>query len=341
MNRQQSSELVIRDLPARIIGIPLVSLLMGLLFSFFEGKELWRMEGILLAFLHTFFYWEGLRIIWIRLQRRLPHYDQTIRRLVLLAASILIFGLLATVVITLLAHFIAGTACTLEHMMVGFLFGLPPTFLVTILYETVYFFHAWKQKVIETESLARIQLVSQLELLQSRMDPHFLFNSLNVLSSLIDENEPAQQYLNRLAKVYRYVLLSRDKETVSLREELAMVESYLYLAQVRFRQGLHIQMALSEEVLDSKVAPMALQQLVENALKHNVITQSKPLQLVISSSNGRLSIKNNLQPLAIPENSTGLGLDNLRARYLLLGAGEVTINQDANHFEVQFPLIPG
>jgi hypothetical protein len=341
MENQQHGDLKLKDLPARIIGIPLVALLMNIVFSASEGLDFWRTEGLLLTFTHTLIYWEGIRQIWMRLQHRMPHYSQTGRRLWLLVIQVVAFGMLATLLITYAAHFLAGTSCRPQHIISGFVLGLAPTILVTLAYESVYFFHSWKQKVIETESLARMQLVSQMELLQSRMDPHFLFNSLNVLSSLIDENEAAQHYLSRLADVYRYVLMSREKELVPLREEMEVVENYLYLARVRFREGLEVKIRLSEEQLSMKVAPLAIQLLVENALKHNAITRSKPLCLEISASEGRLRVRNNLRPLAQIESSTGLGLDNIRSRYRLLGFGEVEVRQNKDFFEVELPLVPG
>lgn len=340
MVSQRNGEYIQKDLPARMIGIPLVALLMNLIFSASEGLDFWRPEGILLTFFHTLLYWEGIRQIWINLQRRMPHYSQTVRRLWLLTAMVLVFGILVTILITYGGHFLMGTSCSREHIVSGFVIGLAPTFMVTLVYESVYFFHSWKQKVLETESLARMQLLSQLELLQSRMDPHFLFNSLNVLSSLIDENEAAQQYLSRLADVYRYVLLSRDKDLVSLKEEMEVVENYLYLARVRFREGLELKISLSEAQLSMRVAPLALQLLVENVLKHNAITRSKPLCIEIFSSGERLRVRNNLRPLAQPEASTGLGLENIRSRYRLLGFGEVEVIRNDAQFEVLLPLIP-
>jgi sensor histidine kinase YesM len=213
---QASKPFRINDLKARLIGIPFIALVMHIAFSKAQGQDIARLDGFFMAFLNTITYWEGLRLIWMNLQQKMPHYSQTKKRIIVLITSVLIYGILATVIIKYTEHFLLGNSCTIEEIINGYFLGLIPTTLVMIVYEAVYFFHSWKEKVIEAETLARTQLVSQLEALKSQLDPHFLFNSLNTLSSLIDENEPAQQYLSRLADVYRYVLLSKDKDTVTL-----------------------------------------------------------------------------------------------------------------------------
>jgi sensor histidine kinase YesM len=336
---QASKPFRINDLKARLIGIPFIALVMHIAFSKAQGQDIARLDGFFMAFLNTITYWEGLRLIWMNLQQKMPHYSQTKKRIIVLITSVLIYGILATVIIKYTEHFLLGNSCTIEEIINGYFLGLIPTTLVMIVYEAVYFFHSWKEKVIEAETLARTQLVSQLEALKSQLDPHFLFNSLNTLSSLIDENEPAQQYLSRLADVYRYVLLSKDKDTVTLREEMEFVESFLYLAKVRFRQGLEIKKSISEDQLSHKVAPLGVQLLVENALKHNVITQSEPLQIEIAVEDDYLWVKNEIRPKVHFETSTKLGLKNILERYKILTNRPVEIFNDQIRFEVALPLL--
>ncbi len=339
INTSKAGPMKIKDRTARIIGIPLVAFVMHLVFSKTQNPDAGFSTGFFIAFLHTFTYWEGLRQIWMRLQARMPHYSQTGQRIIYLTISVLIFGMLATAAIEFAGKLIFGWPCTFQMMARGYLIGLVPTILVIMAYESVCFFHSWKEKVQEAEALARTQLVSQLEALKSQLDPHFLFNSLNALASLIDDNEPAQQYLSRLADVYRYVLLSKDKDTVSLKEEMEFVDSFLYLAKVRFRQGLEVKKSIPEELLSRKVAPLGIQLLVENALKHNAITQNQPLQIEIFADGDYIRVKNEIRPRAHLEYSSRLGLKNILERYKILSNKPVEIMNDQIQFEVGLPLL--
>jgi LytS/YehU family sensor histidine kinase len=225
-------------------------------------------------------------------------------------------------------------------MVQGYLIGLIPTFLVMLVYETVYFFESWKNKVKESEAISRTQLVNQLEALKAQLDPHFLFNSLNILSSLIDDNEPAQQYLSRLSDVYRYVLLSKDRTTVSLREEMEFVDAFLYLAKVRFQAGLEVETHIADQSWDLSVAPLSIQLLVENALKHNVITREHPLHITIREKDGYLWVSNAIHKKVHLEPSTKVGLNNILEQYKLLSELPVHIIRDPLRFEVALPLLP-
>lgn len=329
------------DLWARIIGIPLVALMVHLIIHQPNGPMAQNggMKGYLFALIYTLAYWEGLRRVWSMLQTRYPHYSQTRNRLVFLGLSVLIYGMVITVFIEYLAAFLFEIHCGLENILQGYLKGLVPSFLVLLIYETIYFFHSWREKVIEAEAISRTQVQSQLEALKNQLDPHFLFNSLNTLSSLINENESAQNYLSRLADVYRYVLMSKDRNTVTLKEELAFVSDFLYLAKVRFQDGLEITVSIPDACLSHTVAPLSIQLLVENALKHNVITRENPLTIQLEISENYLWVKNEIKPKVHLESTTKIGLTNILERYKLLTLSPVQIINDHSRFEVGIPLI--
>jgi len=327
---------------ARLIGIPFISLLMHFTFHGLEEGRLHKshIEGLFVSFLFTLAYWEGIRRVWGMLQEKYPHYTQTIERLTKLIGTVLLYGVVVTVVINYSSELIFGTACTLELMVQGYFIGLIPTFLVLLVYETVYFFESWKNKVKESEAISRTQLVNQLEALKAQLDPHFLFNSLNILSSLIDDNEPAQQYLSRLSDVYRYVLLSKDRTNVSLREEMEFVDAFLYLAKVRFQTGLEIETHIDNQSWNLTVAPLSIQLLVENALKHNVISREHPLHITIREKDGYLWVSNAIHKKVHLEASTKVGLNNILEQYKLLSELPVHIIRDPLRFEVALPLLP-
>lgn len=191
----------------------------------------------------------------------------------------------------------------------------------------------------KTESLARENVQSQLETLKNEIDPHFLFNSLNTLAALIDaENYPAGEYLEKLADVYRYVLTSRDKNTVTLEEEMTFLDDYVYLNKVRFRDNLQIIKKISSEAYRQLVALLSLQMLVENAIKHNIVAKERPLHIRIIQEEGRyLSVVNNVEAKMIFELSTKVGLKNIANRYKLLSDEQFEIKKEADILNSGFP----
>ncbi len=184
-------------------------------------------------------------------------------------------------------------------------------------------------------------IISQFETLKSQVNPHFLFNSLNVLSSLIYiDQDRAAKFVRQLSKVYRYVLDHKDVDTITLAEELPFIESYIYLLKTRFDQNLKVELDIPQSVRHRKVAPMVLQLLVENAIKHNVISKSKPLKVVLSvSEEGFLTVRNNLQLKSSTERSSQIGLANIRKRYDYLSGKKIEIENDHDYFTVKIPLL--
>ncbi|MGI4834409.1 MAG: sensor histidine kinase [Janthinobacterium lividum] len=329
----------------RLIGIPALSLLITLLTAPLHGfganPTFFVSWGISLYF--TTALWLGNRALWAWLLGRLPHVDQTTRRLVALVGLSALFTALATVLLRaplrLLLPAYFPFRWPSELFAIGF--NLLPTCLVNTFYESAYFFQQWQANQRRADQLARAATQAQLDALARQLDPHFLFNSLNTLAALIEPgNAPAQHYVEGLADVYRYVLLARERPTVPLAEELAFVRTYLALQQVRFGESLRVEYAVAAP--GGRVAPLSVQELVENALKHNEASRSRPLTLRLVVAAGLVRLENTYQPRPpglAP--STGTGLANLRQRYALLGAAApVSITQVAGTFAVQLPLLP-
>ncbi len=335
---------VINDQKFRFIGIPLVSVTIVFLvhneafFPYLDWKEIWHWAST--SFLTTFFLWEGNRYIFIKSRQMLPNYSQTTKRLIYQTLVSLSYTFFATLIIDY-GYCYAILGAPISSPFKGFKIGIIPTVIVTLIYESVYFFESWRQNVKRTEALARENVQSQLETLKSQLDPHFLFNSLNTLASLIeDENKPAQAYLDRLADVYRYVLVSRDKNTVTLEEEMDFLDAYVYLNKTRFRENLQVEKQISPRSYQQRVAPLSLQMLIENAIKHNIVSQDKPLKIKISEDNlGYLQIENNVQEKKTFEKSTKVGLQNIINRYKLLTDRQVEIIKNAELFRVRIPLL--
>jgi sensor histidine kinase YesM len=335
---------MMNDKWARIIGIPLISLLIPLIKDHeemlaFNNEALYHLVACLLF---TTAMWEGNRVIFILMKKKFPGYSQTSRRIVVQTATSLLYTVVAATILSFLLS-ITFIECdfTQANVLKDIVTSIIPTLMVTSVYESVYFFGQWKQHIQRSEALARENIQSQLEVLKSQIDPHFLFNSLNTLAALIDDNNaPAQTYLEQLSDVYRYVLLSKDKNTVTLEEELKFVESYIYLIKARFRENVKIDNQVSAQYHKYMVPPLTLQMLVENAIKHNVISKEKPLTIrLFSETDQYLSIENNIQEKTTFEKSTKVGLQNIINRYNFLTQRKIEIFSNKHTFSVKIPLL--
>ncbi|WKN41017.1 sensor histidine kinase [Tunicatimonas pelagia] len=328
----------------RLVGVPLVALISMAVYYDGQANDLTNISiRFLVSLAFTFSLWEGNRAIIMGLRRVYPHSEQTARRLFIEVIGCVVFTVVATFAIDALFGLVGHTVCeTGEHWFMVFS-NLIPTAIVVSIYEGAYFFSEWVKNLKQAETLAKENIRSQFEVLKSQLDPHFLFNSMNTLAALIEpDNTDAQKYLEQLSDVYRYVLLSRQKETVSLAEELEFVQSYIFLNKTRYRNNLIVENDIPEESLKRQVAPLSLQILVENALKHNVISKDKPLTLRITVDRyGYVVVENNVQKKNIleMEKSTKTGLQNIINRYALLTPSPVEINQSAELFSVRIPLI--
>ena len=214
------------------------------------------------------------------------------------------------------------------------------TFLISIFMHGRAFLLNWKETLVEAERLKKEQISARYEALKNQVNPHFLFNSLNVLASLVHQDaDRAEQFIRRLATVYRYILESRDREVVTLEEELATLRAYLFLMDARFGASLQTDLRIPLPAT-GQVAPLTLQMLVENALKHNEASKAHPLRIEIFRENEHLVVRNNRQlKNSLPE-STGIGLDNIQARYQVLTGKSVLITNNDGFFTVKIPTIP-
>ena len=176
--------------------------------------------------------------------------------------------------------------------------------------------------------------------MKNQINPHFLFNNLNTLSSLITENlVAATDFVQKLSSVYRYLLQSMDKRLVDLETELNFLDAYLYLLKMRFQNGLTVQVEIPPRVLHYSIAPLTLQILIENAVKHNIISSRQPLHVEITYlPDDWLSIRNNIQKKSVRETSTYVGLQNIHKRYNLLGERNIVVQETPTEFIVRIPL---
>lgn len=189
--------------------------------------------------------------------------------------------------------------------------------------------------------LKKENIRSQFETLKNQVNPHFLFNNLNVLSSLIYlDQEKAGKFVRQLSKVYRYVLDFKDVDTISLQEELEFLKAYIFLLTTRFGDNLLVEWSLNDECRTCRIPPAVTQMLIENAIKHNVIAKNKPLTIsILSDEGGYMTIRNTLQRKSSVEPSSRTGLENIRKRYQFLTSKPVIIEETADSFTVKIPLL--
>ena len=203
------------------------------------------------------------------------------------------------------------------------------------------FLQSWQKLALREEKMKNEVLSARYESLKNQVNPHFLFNSLNSLSSLINEDaEMADKFVKQLSIVYRYVLETRTKEAVTVEEELDMLGSFIFLEKIRFDDNLRIEVDIRKETKSKMILPLVLQMLVENAIKHNAISKDDPLSIGLYDAGNFIVVENNLQPKTILRNeSIKVGLENIKSRYSLLSEKEVVVEKSESSFMVKIPLL--
>jgi hypothetical protein len=224
--------------------------------------------------------------------------------------------------------------------MSNYLVAIIVTFFVTLAFHAFYFYKAYTENKVKEQKVIAGTASAQFESLKNQIDPHFLFNSLNVLSSLIEENpENAQKFTTSLSKIYRYVLEQKDKELVSVEEELAFAKTYMNLLKMRFENSITFDLPSDYNNPEAKVVPLSLQLLLENTIKHNVVSEQRPLHIKIYIENNYLIVENNLQKKEILQERKGVGLQNIVNRYGLISERKVLVEETQIEFKVKIPIL--
>lgn len=262
------------------------------------------------------------------------------KALVLLSVNITYISLII-LLITKSIEWVKGGQLPAYIYWQSLVYGVLVTTIVNLVYIAQSIFNFWKNIKFENEQLKKENLRSQLETLKNQVNPHFLFNSLNTLISIIDDDpHTAKQYTQKLSQVYRYILSAREKDTLTLKDELECMEAYNFMLKIRYGENLHFENLIPPLYHHTLIPPLVLQMLIENAIKHNVISASKPLYIHLQTdSNQYLTVKNNLQPKVINVESSKVGLINIMQRYKLLADKQIIIEQNTSEFKVLLPII--
>ena len=214
------------------------------------------------------------------------------------------------------------------------------TLLVALIFYAFFYYKYRQDNKVKEQKMIAGTASARFDALKNQLDPHFLFNSLNVLTSLIEEDpNQAQKFTTSLSKVYRYVLEQKNKDLVTVDEELNFARTYVRLLKMRFEDSIVFEIPDAALNSEAKIVPLSLQLLLENAVKHNVVTSSKPLHIKVFEENGSLIVKNNLQEKQVVKKSSGVGLQNIKQRYNILSDKKVHIAKTSTHFSVALPML--
>lgn len=334
------------DIWFSIIGILIISTIANYLFNNPSERESIDLKfiGWFAALINVICYWIIIRSILIFLRKKYPNFKDDIRRIIsLLIAIISVILVVDYTVGFLLAKFFTLLGYNSSHMVI--LKVLIPIIITVIMimaiYEAVYYYVRLKKSIREEEQAKQVMIQAQLDTLRNQAQPHFLFNSLNTLRDIIDQDpkEHAKDFVDNLSNVYRFILESGNTNLTSIEKELKFAKAYVYIQSERFGDNLQMNWNIPEDKLTAMIVPMSLQLLIENAIKHNIVSRAKPLIIMVTIKNDFLVVHNTIQPKSTKVPSTKIGLKNIEQRYALISSKLPEITNDGNQFTVSLPLL--
>jgi two-component system, LytTR family, sensor kinase len=284
--------------------------------------------------------WEFLRYVNLALNRKLP-YERSIPVRILIQIAI---GIAYAVFLRYLIYVFGEPVLpfTLDRLFLAatWLLYILMSVGINAIFFIQFFIEKWKTSIVETERLEKEKAIVQFDNLKNQLNPHFLFNALTSLNSLIAEDQDlASKFLQHMSRVYRYLLQHKEKSAISLFSELEFIRNYIFLLETRFKNALHIRLNIDAAMEDRLIVPTTVQILIENAIKHNVVDASKPLTIDVLTSGDYLVVSNNLQKRSVVETSNKVGLENLKSLYAYLADNPIEVEQTDDRFYVKVPLL--
>jgi len=278
-----------------------------------------------------------------KFQQLMPDLKQTVKRVIFIALShIIVTVVIFSIVFKVFdAATLFGFRKDILQLNLSIWVVIAMVMLSDTLWESEFIYKKYKESIIEKEEVQQVSIQQEFDTLKSQVNPHFLFNCFNTLSSLISEDkDQAEIFLIELSKVYRYLLRSNEDSLSTLQDELNFIQSYYRLLEMRHGDAIRLQVEVDKKYHKYLLPSLSLQLLVENAVKHNVVSKNQPLIIDIFSMEGnRLAVNNNLQLKKIKLPSNKIGLSNIKSKYELLKQGGYEVLQDAKNFTVVLPLI--
>lgn len=292
--------------------------------------------------LFTIIDWFINRAIMIFLRKKYPAFRDDAKRITLFFIAVVCTVVLVDFIGTSLLTLLPGVSALNYQARLKVLLSIVTlTIMIMAIYEAIYYNIRLKKSVREEEQSKRIIIQAQLDALQNQAQPHFFFNTLNTLRDIIDQNskEEAKEFVDKLSDIYRFLLEAGNDNLIPLKNELRFAKAYIHIQSERFGDNLRLNWDIPEASQGALIVPMSLQLLLENAIKHNVISRAKPLVIEVSVLDNQLVVSNKIAPKSTQLPSTKVGLANIEKRYALISDKSVTVKNDGDLFTVSLPLL--
>ena len=334
----------LNDIGFRLILIPAFGIVIPIVSGMIADVTLtqWKLK---LSFLFTvgiaFLIWEGNRYLLFTLRSYFNWFNKPIRKIIALFLAISFYTIPVSALLIVVWYKLFHETVNWSVVTTATLIIMVCVVFITHVYETVFLVREAEDEKLKKEQLERARAEAELEALKNQIDPHFIFNSLNTLSHLIEEKpHKAKLFNDNLADVYRYILQNKARELVLLREELAFLDDYFSLLKIRFENAVQLEVSIPAELFDQYlIPPISLQILVENAIKHNEFSDAVPLVITIEMHKEELIIQNRVRKKILRKASSRIGLNNLGERYKLTTNKEIEIKEEENNFTVSLPVL--
>ncbi len=334
----------LNDTAIRLLLIPFFGFVIPNITGMIDNS---RYNALQLLFVYLYFtfiafsIWQGNRYLLFRLRLRFSWLSQPMYKVIALVVSNIFYTIPISVgLMTMWYVFGQNSAADWNVIYKATALCVVCVVFITHTYETVFLIKSWGTDKTKSENLEKAKAQAELEALKNQIDPHFMFNSLNTLSYLIENNSAKAKLFNdNLAEVYRYILFNKDRNLVLLSEELAFAEKYFSLLKIRFGDSVSLKIVQSVENDNFLIPPISLQILLENAIKHNEFTERKPLVITLDIQNGKAVITNEMRKKKIKKQSSHIGLQNLNERYKLITEKEIVIEDTSDMFRVTLPML--
>jgi hypothetical protein len=335
----------VNDIGFRLILIPVFGIMIPLITGMINPYNFsnWQIK---FSFLYTIgiaaVIWQGNRYLHYSMCSYFDWHNKPIQKILVLLFSVGFYTIPMSILLLVgWYNFFADGKPDWDVIWQSTLIILVAVIFITHVYETVFLVKETESEMIKNEQLERAKAEAELEALKNQIDPHFIFNSLNTLSHLIEEKPgKAKQFNDNLADVYRYILQNKVRDLVLLKEELIFLQNYFSLLKIRFEEAVQLRLSIDEKETDHYlIPPISLQILVENAIKHNEFSEFQPLTITIDLKNDVLAVHNPVRRKILRKPSSKIGLQNLQERYRLITNREITVNEEENDFTVVLPVL--
>jgi sensor histidine kinase YesM len=326
------------------LGILAASILSAIFFS--EGKALHDLSILIYGTMWSLVVWGtqsfGNAYIISKLDKKWSWLKEPVTRLIIGFLSLISYSFLAIIIVNLSFYWIIFNEFPqpfIDWASYNGKIAVSISLIISTILTSAGFFRSWRKAALQEEQLKVEILDYKYKTLLNQVNPHFLFNSLNVLTSLVyDDQELAVKFIHQLSKIYRYTLENRDRDLVSLKEERSFIDSYVFLLKIRFEEALEVHIDFPEDD-ELFLLPMALQIILENAIKHNNVSLQKPLRIKVKLEGDYICVSNNLQLPEHKELSTGFGLENIKKRLSFLTDKELITSIEEGNFIAKIPVL--